>query len=152
MKQRYIKAFATDSGTGDGELPSLDLRVATGGRRFIFKVTGLAADAPPRHTRVPLGMDRDEAWGFEDWIYRALMTFPTKGFRTLYTLRSGKIVGIATADGLVFVVLAGHALLHDWDFEWSVRAFVSRHDLNDLTAALAALRPATPGGPDHAPA
>jgi hypothetical protein len=141
MKQRYIQAFASDCIRPHGDLPSLVLRVDDGRGRFILTVTGPAHGDPSDQHRFPLKMDRDEALGFEDWIFRALMTFPTKGFRTLYTLRSGKIVGIATADGLVFVVLAGHALLHDWDFEWSVRTFVSRYALDDLTDALAALRP-----------
>ncbi len=141
MKQRYIQAFSSDCMGPSGDIPSLVLRVDDSRSRFILTVTGPAHGV--QH-RFPLKVDRDEAWGLEDWLYRALIMFPTKGYRSLYTLRSGKIVGIETTNGLNFIVLAGHALLHDWDFEWSVRAFVSRYDLDDLTAALDALRPRHP--------
>lgn len=144
MKQRYIRAFSTYYGSDAGKVPLLDLRVATGGRRFILKVAGLSTEAQPRYNRVSLGMDGDEAWGFGDWFHRALLPFPTTGYRSLYTLGSGKIFGIETADGRGFSVLVGKALGRDWGAKWQVRSEVRGYQLDELADALDALLPRHP--------
>ncbi|MBP6734195.1 MAG: hypothetical protein KA142_05810 [Chromatiaceae bacterium] len=148
MKQRYIRAFVSVGRPTGNEGPSLlDLRVAEGGRRFVLRTIGRGTDYPPGPARVSLGMDRDEAWGFEDWLSRALTTFPTTGYRSLYPLRSGKLIGIETSDGRSFDIMAGKSLAHEWEsaylFMWDVRIPVRRTDLEALTDALAALRPPT---------
>ena len=147
MKQRYIRAFVTAGRATGTEGPSLlDLRVSEGGRRFRLRVTGRGLGYQQGPVQVSLGMDRDEAWGFEDWLCRAFIMFPTTGYRSIYPLRSGKIIGIETADGQSFDIMAGKDLSHAWGdaylFMWDARVpSVRRADIDRLTDALAALRP-----------
>lgn len=145
MNRRYTQAFSTDREPTPVNYPSLRLIVDDSRGRFILTVTGPILSDLPTYIAIPLVMDRDEAWGFEDWLCRALATFPTTGYRSFYTLRMGRLIGIETHDGRSFGILAGKALADAWEFEWDVRALVSRTDLDALTDALAALRPSAPG-------
>lgn len=142
MKQRYIQAFASLSRSPLGSFPACALSADGHRGRYILAIAGIPnPDSARCECCVPLHMDRDEAFGLEDWICRALMMYPTTGFRSLYALRSGKIVGIKTDDGHTFLLLGGEGLSHGWDMQWHVLSSATRADINGLTDALAALRP-----------
>ncbi len=145
MKPRYTQAFTTDHELAIVHYPSLRLIVDDSYRRLILTVTGPIPGDLPSYLATPLVMDRDEAWGFEEWLCRALTSFPTTSYRSFYTLRMGRLIGVETHDGRSFGILAGKWLADAWEFEWDVRASVSRTDIDALTNALAALRPSAPG-------
>lgn len=146
MAKRIHQLFASQHMAPDLSVASIDLSKDARDGSYILTVAGLryprACSGRPR--RVSMRMDRDEATGLEDWLYLTWMAAPPRvagtHFRSIYPLRSGKLVGIETFDGERFLFLGGEMPPHEWDIEWQVQGDASRDDLGVLMDVLAALR------------
>ena len=138
MTKRIIQLFASSRSAPDLEVPSIELNADARDGRYILTVSGLRYPRANsgRPIRFAIQMAHDDALGLKAWLHQVWTVATTTHFRSLFLLRSGKLIGIETFDGENFLFLGGEMPPHEWDIEWRVQGDASRDDLVGIVTVM----------------